>query len=227
MMNKLFQVVLVGCVAMLITGCGGGSKAKTPVEAATKVQDAFASGDREGFVACFEGTDSQKEDVGQAFDAGQAFDGFETKVIEVFGEEGMAELLADLPGGGQGLADRMDIFNYIRTADLSALAFTESEDGATAVGAAPSGETFDFIKADGGWKLPMPELPSGPMGMSAADMMEMMTPLFEEMTGEVGKEGMTIEKLKETFFTHMMDTMAKRMEDSGMMPPGGPGGYMP
>ena len=220
-MTKLFHVALMGCVMLAIAGCGA-SKAKTPQAAAEKLQEAVTSGDRAEFVACFAGTDGQKELLGSVFDMSQASDGFNTKVVEVFGEEGLAEFNDGMQMG----AGRQDGFASIKDADLSTLEFTESEDGTTAVGTGSDGETFDLVKTDEGWQIPAPEMGGGgPMG---AQMMEGMTELFQEMTAEVGKEGMTVATLKETFMTRAMEMMMKRMEESGMGGPGGMGGgYMP
>jgi len=220
-MKTSTRVLWIACLSLVLVGCGA-PKAKTPSEAVENLRDSVTGTDREQFVACFDVTESEAETLGAAFDAMQAADGLNKQMIESFGDEGLAKFRQDLPMLSRMIDGSSQMFDEAKTADLSTLEFTEDGDTATATG--PDGQTFELVKVDGGWKLPMPGMPGGQRGR---EMMDSMTELLAEMTEEARAEGMTIEKFEETFMNRMMDMMERKMQERGMGPGMGGPGMMP
>jgi hypothetical protein len=220
-MKTITRVLWIACLAFVLVGCGA-PKAKTPAEAVENLRDSVNESDREQFVACFDVSESQAETLGAAFDAMQAADALNVQMVESFGPEGLEKFREDLPMLSMMIDGSSHMFDEAKTADLSTLEFVEDGDTATATG--PDGQTFELVKVDGGWKLPMPGMPGGHRG---TDMMESMTELLNGMTVEAREDGMTIEKFEETFVNRMMDMMEEMMQERGMGPGMGGPGMMP
>lgn len=202
-MKKLFHLLLVTGVMLSIAGCDSSNsdsdstaavptpKADTPMQAFENFRAALLSGDTAAAADCFVLAGQQRDAFEAVVEFSNAVEGFDSELTRVFGEDAAAQF---------GLQSPLSEVADINAADCS---FTEAGD--TAVCTSPDGTTHDMVKADGVWKFTADDMPlDDPDFLKELEGMKAFTAIIKEMTGEVGKEGMTMEQLQATFVERMM-----------------------
>lgn len=185
-----------GCVLMLSLGVmlgGCSNEAKTPKDAAVNLVKAFEKGDKSLFLATVNIKDEDKEAAGQMFEAMSAAVSFQKEMEKAYGKDAMK-------GMGRGPADGMPAVEKVEKG-------TVKEDGDKAtVTPADSKEPIDVVKVNGVWKVKFDEVNSKNKDRDIK-MAQAMKKAIDSAKAEIGKSGMTAEKVMEKFQKSMMEAM--------------------
>ncbi len=189
------MVVLVAGMAMFAIGCGGGGAkdAKTPKEACVNMTEAVETGDEALFLSAVH---TEDEEMAKAmFGQISAMYDYSKKFEAEYGKA---------PGkGGKKMPTSKDVAEKVKI----------KEDGDKAVATMPgqSGD-MDLVKKDGVWKVDISKgTPTGAEKEKALKMSKTMADVVKEVTGKIGTEGYTAEKIEKELGAAMMKAMMSSM----------------
>ena len=188
---KAGSVLLLG----LAVAMGGCSKdAKTPKEAVINLAKAIEKNDKSLFLATVNIKDEDKDAAGQLFDAMITAIDFQKSLEKTYGKDALKSV-------GSGPADDVPAADKVEKG-------TVKEDGDKAkVTPADSKTGIDTIKINGIWKVKFDDIGAGDTKAQNIKMAQAMKKAIDATKGDIGKPGMTAEKLLANMQKAMKDNM--------------------
>ena len=178
-------------LAMSMSGCREASVtpdgSATAKEAIVKFVDALLAGDRDAVMACSVVSDDHVKLVEAVVGFSAAASQFREQFIDTYGRAAWDTFQSPASSGANfQLPERI-------TADQ--LAVVEDGDRATA-NVPGSGEATQLVKRDGEWFIHLDDqLPSGEEADDLADKMSDLADLISRFTSDIGRSGVTPEKI--------------------------------